>query len=241
MTILTKWHEEIFTFDLRSRALGRSCSVRECAVKHSRTYEAPVWPGQATLRNMGLDIQHRSTLGFVEQMSSERPTQPEAAAFYYAVICGFWRLVEHLVVSCPCDINAKGGTHTTPLHAALAKGHFDIALLLLERGAKVNALDDQVMSLLHGASQRGRRDIVECFIDARIQNENEEIPMDVASRTEELRAAQVSRRYGVAVDSRRGCTLLQSASRSGHLDIEGLLLQNGAAVDLRDKEGWTPL
>ena len=216
---------------------------------------------------------------WVEQMSSERPTQPEAAALYYAVICGFRRLVEHLIVSCPRDINAQGGAHSTPLHAALAKEHFDIALLLLERGANVNALDYQMMSPLHRASDRGRRDIVEFLLgphaDAHIQNGNNETPIDAVqaisrsaslqrilqaswlalivsfvlavarlrSRNGELEVAQVSRRYGLAVDSRdhRGWTPLMSASRSGHLDVVRLLLRNGVAVDSRSKQGWTPL
>jgi hypothetical protein len=58
---------------------------------------------------------------------------------------------------------AKGGAHATPLHAALTKGHFYIVLLLLEHGASVNALDDDMKSPLHGASERGRCDIVEFF------------------------------------------------------------------------------
>ena len=140
--------------------------------------------------------------------------------------------MEHLIVSCPRDINAKGGAHATPLHAALAKGHFYIALLLLERGASVNALDDDMKSPLCGASERGRCDIVEFLLGPHPDARN-----DAVLRNGEHEVAQVSRRYGVAVDSRdRGWMPLKSASQSGR-NIVRLLRQNGAAVDPRDTAG----
>ncbi|KAH9975115.1 hypothetical protein BGW80DRAFT_1444668 [Lactifluus volemus] len=78
---------------------------------------------------------------WVEHMSSEQPSQPEAPVLYYAALCGLHGAVEHLIPSCSQDINSKRGTYGTPLHAALVKGHFEIALVLLEHGADVNALD----------------------------------------------------------------------------------------------------
>ncbi|KAH9970793.1 hypothetical protein BGW80DRAFT_1519499 [Lactifluus volemus] len=66
---------------------------------------------------------------WVKHMSSERPTQPETPGLYYAALCGFQGILEHLIASCPQDINSKRGTHGAPLHAALIKGHFEIALM----------------------------------------------------------------------------------------------------------------
>ncbi|KAH9975110.1 hypothetical protein BGW80DRAFT_1458045 [Lactifluus volemus] len=73
---------------------------------------------KATLRNMGVDIRHRSALGLGEHMSSEQPSQPEAPALYYAALCGLHGAVEHLIASCSQDINSKRGTYGT--HCMLA-------------------------------------------------------------------------------------------------------------------------
>ena len=68
-------------------------------------------------------------------------------------------------MSCPLDVNARGGTHGTPLYAALVKGYSDIALLLLKHGATVNVLESGSSSPSHKASNSGRRDIVEFLLE----------------------------------------------------------------------------
>jgi ankyrin repeat protein len=183
---------------------------------------------------------------WVEHMSSKRPKQPEGVGLYYATICGFRGLVEHLIRSCPEDVNAWGGTHSTPLHASLTKGYFDIAELLLEHGADTSILDNVGLGPLHMASFRGRRDTVEFLLqhktDVGVENGIDQTALDATGRNGELDVALGSLRYNVAVDSRddRGSTALKIASRNGHLDIVQLLLENGAAVDAHDHEGWTP-
>ena len=65
-----------------------------------------------------------------------------AKSLYYAVLCGFYNLVEHLAKKYPGHINDLGGRHNYPLVAALHKGHISIAELLLRHDAKV---DGQIM------------------------------------------------------------------------------------------------
>jgi len=69
------------------------------------------------------DIDHY----WVEPMSTIHPTQPGAVPVYYASLCGFRGLVEHLISSHSGDVNSRGGSHTTPLHAAAVKGDLDVA------------------------------------------------------------------------------------------------------------------
>jgi ankyrin repeat protein len=76
----------------------------------------------------------------------------EASPLYYATLCGFSTLVEHLLIAYPGDINMKGGFYNTPLHAMVAKGYIEISELLLKYGADVNAMDDWGLSALHRAS-----------------------------------------------------------------------------------------
>src|SRR5712671_2109322 len=88
-------------------------------------------------------------------MFTTHPTRPEAVPLYYATLCGFRDLVEHLLATRPGDMNARGGYHTTALHAALAKGNLDIAELLIEHGAHVDVLNSGGWSSLSVASESG--------------------------------------------------------------------------------------
>jgi ankyrin repeat protein len=181
---------------------------------------------------------------WVKHMSSMRPTRPAAVPLYYAILCGFRSIVERLIVSRPTDVNTRGGTYATPLHAALRKGCFDIALLLLEHGADVNGLDNKTYSPLHDASASGRRDIVEFLLGPYpdVYDPNTK-SVYAASRDGELKVKWVSLRYGVDVDSRSidGRTPLKTATRHGHLDIVQLLLQSGATVESRCRKNTTPI
>jgi len=48
---------------------------------------------------------------FRQHMFEDRPPQPGGSALYYATLCGFRKLVEHLIAEYPRDINTRGGRH----------------------------------------------------------------------------------------------------------------------------------
>jgi len=175
------------------------------------------------------------------------PLLPEVAPLYYATLCGFCSLVKHIVATFSFDINARGGYHSTSLHAAVTTGNVDIALLLLDHGAKVNTLDDEGWSPLHRASRCGRLDVLELLLeqqaDVNIPGNDEQTPLYLASQDGKLEVARVLLRYGAAVDAcnKNGRTPLIAASRLGYLALVRLLIQNGAAMDSQDNKGWTPL
>jgi hypothetical protein len=56
---------------------------------------------------------------------------------YYAALCGFYDLVEHLAIIHPHHVNVIGGRHHFPLLAALSEDHVAVAELLLQHGAQV--------------------------------------------------------------------------------------------------------
>jgi len=64
---------------------------------------------------------------WTKPMSTIHPTQPEAVPLYYASLCGFRGLVEHLITADSSQVNIRGGSHTTPLHASSVKGHLEVA------------------------------------------------------------------------------------------------------------------
>ena len=157
---------------------------------------------------------HDIDYSFREAMCTVHPLPPTAAPLYYATLCGFRDLVQHLIVTHPGDINARGGYHGTPLHAAIIKGNIDIVRLLLEHGADVAALNDEKFDPLFEASRRGRLDLIGLLLDYHA---------DVNSRNAKER------------------TPLFMASQEGELEVSRVLLQHGAAVNCRDKDGWMPL
>jgi hypothetical protein len=89
-------------------------------------------------------------------MRTRHPELPQAVPLYYAVLCGFRGLIEHLIATYPRDIDAKGGYYGSPLLAASIKEDIVTSSSLLRRGADVNALGrlgERGMSPLHRASQ----------------------------------------------------------------------------------------
>jgi ankyrin repeat protein len=160
-----------------------------------------------------------------EHMSATRPTLPEATPLYYSTLCGFCRVVEHLLVTDPGDINTVGGYYGTCLQAGLAKGNIDIVLLLLDNGADVNSPDQFGWSPLHYASESGRRDLVEFLLehhaDVNIRDQHGSTPLHIASARGELEIVQALLRHGADADRRSndGFTPLHSASHGGSVAV----------------------
>ena len=158
---------------------------------------------------------------WIEPMSTTHPTQPEAVPLYYAALSGLRSLVEHLIAADSLDVNERGGSHTTPLHAASVKGHLDVATLLLENGADPNSRDDLGGVPLHKVSQGGQLVMVES--------------------TFEIARLLVKSGADVSASDDEGWTPLHAAAHSGHRDIAELLLEFGAGLDIRNTRQETPL
>ena len=75
----------------------------------------------------------------------------DAAPLYYAALCGFYDLADHLVKKNPGHVNTHGGRHDYPLVAALYKGHIQIANLFLQHGANINGQGTYGRTPLHHA------------------------------------------------------------------------------------------
>ena len=180
---------------------------------------------------------HDIDYSFRETMFTEHPSSPTATPLYYATLCGFRDLVEHLIITRPGDINARGGCHDTPLHAAVIKGYVGIMRLLLEHGANMATLNDEDFGPLHEASRRGRLDVIGLLLDHRADIDSRNFlgrtPLFIASQEGELEVARVLLQRGATVNScdNNGNQSLTTASKCGHLGVVRLLLQNGATVD----------
>jgi ankyrin repeat protein len=152
---------------------------------------------------------------------SHCPAQPHATPLYYAALCGFRGLAERLLNTYPQDLNARGGHHETPLLAALEKGHLDIVLFLLDRGADVESHDRLRPTALYKASSRGYSKVVWSLLDHGADPDAE--------------SNQKNHRRDVK------WTALHLASKNGTVDIAEALIEFGADINHQDNFGRTPL
>ena len=116
----------------------------------------------------------------------------------------------------PENINCRDcqGRNSTPLHLAAGYNNLEVAELLLENGADVNAQDKGGLIPLHNSSSYGHLDIAALLI-----------------------------RYNTVVNAtdKWGFTPLHEAAQKGRTQLCSLLLAHGADSSLKNQEGQTPL
>ena len=65
-------------------------------------------------------------------------------------------LLKHKLIRNKIDCKSKDCDDATALHYALKCGHNEIALLLIESGANVNAKDEEELYVIHAAAAKGK-------------------------------------------------------------------------------------
>ena len=178
-----------------------------------------------------------------------------ASPLYYASLCGFHDLAEHIIVEHPEQVNARGGHNFAPLAAALHKRQFTVADLLHRHGAVVDIPSISRRTPLQIASGPGvmdadaRIDVVRWLLDhgadadAKSQMDDLSTPILLAAVNGYLEVVRMLLEHGVDINaaSKRGHTSLRQATCFGHVEIVRLLLQHGADTDARDQDHSTPL
>jgi ankyrin repeat protein len=181
-------------------------------------------------------------------MCTPHPTRPRASSLYYAALCGFDGVVEHLIRTHPSYINAaRGGYYVTPLHASLRKGHREITSLLLGKGAHVDGRGIDGATPLHRACRAGNLDVIRLLLrhkaDVQARNIKQERPLHFAAVEGEAEICRLLIEHGADINCRdnQGWSPLHSGSRYGHLEVVRLLLDHGADVNAKKKDDWSPL
>ena len=166
---------------------------------------------------------------------------------YYASLCGFRDLVDHIIKHHPEQVNATGGRRHHPLAAALFKGHFHVAELLHQHGASVDVTNYDNRTLLQAASVDGQSDVMRWLLDhgtdINPQRDDLGAPIHLATLNGHPEVIQTLLEYGVNINSADddGRTPLHLASSSEKVEIVRLLLDRGANPNAVDKDGCTPL
>ena len=171
-----------------------------------------------------------------KSMPTKHPEQPEATPLYYAILCGFRWLVEHLIATYPEDVNTRGGYHETPLFAAVKTEDVNVTSSHFPHGDGAYDLENRDTNPLDGPSHGGCVDIVQLLLDhnadVNAPDGGGETPLFCASKRGKFEIAQLLIERGAGVHSRNknDWTPLKIASHLGHLDVVWLLINNGAEI-----------
>ena len=135
--------------------------------------------------------------------------------------------------------------NVSPLHFAVGGNHKSIVKTLIQRGAKINCMDEKRRSPLHGAAILGHVSMASLLLShgARtdVLTEEGESPLACAAGTGNLSMVKLLLEQGQAAidfcdaDTRK--TPLFVAALHGRVDVICYLLENGAAIH-KNGQGW---
>ena len=181
-----------------------------------------------------------------------RSQEPGARPLYYAALCGFHELVEHLILKYPQYASATGGGGGLAIHSASYAGHLQIVQSLLRHGVDIDVRGSGNGTPLQFASYSGHGDVVQFLIDhgadVNSQEDDQSTPLNWAAHSGHIDAVRALLNHHVDVNSQDnvGDTPLHYAVRGyvakgDHLRVVQLLLEHGADVGAMNKDGRTPL
>ncbi len=155
--------------------------------------------------------------------------------------------VQALLKNNPDLAFSKDGNGATPLHLAAARGHKDVAELLLAHGADVSAKNNVGDTPLELAAAKDHADVVELLLannaDVNAKNNYGQTPLIWAAINGHRDMAELLLAHGADVNAKdnHGQTPLRFAAAFGYKDVAELLLDNKANVNASGVDGVTPL
>ncbi len=142
-----------------------------------------------------------------------------------------------LLVANGAEVNAAHGDGMTGLHWAAENGNPEIASILLESGADVEAVTRLgAYRPLHLAARRGNASVIQLLLDASADPETESAtggvtPLHFAAASGKAASVQALMDHGVELDAREsiwGQTPLMFAAAAGRTEVIRVLLQAGS-------------
>jgi cytohesin len=146
------------------------------------------------------------------------------------------------------DVDKEDLSGLTPLHYAARLVHKEIAELLIDKGANVNAVWGGIrVTPLHEAAWWGRKEIAELIItagaDVNAKVNDGRTPLAMAIDQNKPETADIIRKHGgmTSAELLSGMTLLHIAVKEGKMETIELLIAKGADVNAMDRDVKTPL
>jgi hypothetical protein len=183
---------------------------------------------------------------FYQLTGAENP-KTLAGPLYYAALCGFQDVIEHLVVKDPRQVNTNGGYYVTPFVAALSRRHFEQARLLHRNGSSVDPRGRVGFTPLISAASCGDLEMIQVLLEYKADiNARRSLGytplLQALSHANNIReVARLLLEHGanpnIALDD--GDASLHLASQSGISEVVRLLLDHGADVHAVGASGKT--
>lgn len=131
----------------------------------------------------------------------------------------------------------------TPLHAAIVNACFDIAELLIAKGADVNAKDEYGETPLYIAAHSDK-DIAELLIakgaDVNARTKRGDTPLFSTAlfvhKDKAIAELLIAKGADVNAENKDGETPLYIAAREGHKEVANLLIAKGADVNAKTED-----
>ncbi|KAL9117500.1 MAG: hypothetical protein Q9187_005963 [Circinaria calcarea] len=144
-------------------------------------------------------------------------------------------------------LNKIDNRKKTALIWAAEGGHEAIIQLLLEKGADVDAKDENGHTALHEAAFKGNKAVIRLLLekgaDIKVKDKDKWTAMHAAALSGHEAIIQLLLEKGADIDAKDedGQTVLYQAASSGHEAVIRLLLEKGADIEAKDKDKWTAL
>ena len=143
------------------------------------------------------------------------------------------------------NVDAPGWMGETPLHSAAKRGLPKIALVLIRKGANVNARRPERLDtpLQFASNAEVARVLIDHGAEIEALDWSGRTPLHWAAQFGLVDVADLLIQNGAGVDPQEndGSTPLHWAAREGHHEVVRLLLAHGAKPDVKDHESRTPL
>lgn len=153
----------------------------------------------------------------------------------------------NLVLAAGMSLEVQDERGTNALMRALYGRHIDVARVLIDKGADVNARRKDGATVLWAATHAGRLDFVELLLakgaNPDIQDSSGGTALMRAAYRGDAKMAKALLEKGANPNLRTkwGSTALMNASQFGYAEVVKLLLGSGADVSAKDNDGRTAL
>lgn len=143
------------------------------------------------------------------------------------------------------DVNSSQNGFSALLTAAMLGNNYSIVEILLDKGARINAVDGEGWSALHWASNEGHIESVKLLlywgadINAIDKNGCNSLLYAIANNHVDIAESLITGGININSQFNSGGTALMIAVENGNIDGVRLLIQNGASVDIKDDRGNT--
>ncbi|XP_059547398.1 espin isoform X3 [Myotis daubentonii] len=174
-------------------------------------------------------------------------TDTGALPVHYAAAKGDFPSLRLLIGHHPEGVNAQTKNGATPLYLACQEGHLEVTQYLVQEcGADPHTSAHDGMTPLHAAAQMGHSSVIVWLVsctDVSLSEQDKDgaTAMHFAASRGHAKVLSWLLLHGgeIAADLWGG-TPLHDAAENGELECCQILVVNGAELDVRDRDGYTP-